>query len=31
MKYTVTIMNDSSFVDGHSFVHTWLIIKKNEN
>ncbi|EBR8158690.1 hypothetical protein DOA20_26630, partial [Salmonella enterica subsp. enterica serovar Newport] len=24
MKYTVTIMNDSSFVDGHGFVHTWL-------
>ncbi len=28
MKYTVTIMNDSSFVDGHGFVHTWLAYQK---
>ncbi|HAF1417180.1 TPA: calcium-binding protein [Salmonella enterica] len=29
MKYTVTIMNDSSFVDGHGFVHTWLAYQKD--
>ncbi|EEE9947816.1 hypothetical protein DJ252_23050, partial [Salmonella enterica subsp. enterica serovar Uzaramo] len=30
MKYTVTIMNDSSFTDGHGFVHTWLAYQKGD-
>ncbi|HAU3362159.1 TPA: hypothetical protein JDL67_005042, partial [Salmonella enterica subsp. salamae] len=30
MKYTVTIMNDSSFVDGHGFVHTWLAYQNGD-
>ncbi|HAT1685463.1 TPA: hypothetical protein I8Y21_006333 [Klebsiella oxytoca] len=28
MKYTVTIMNDSSLVDGHGIVHTWLVYQE---
>lgn len=30
-KYSVTIMNDTSFLDGHGFIHTWLVLKSEDD
>ena len=28
--YSVTIKNDTSLVDGHGLVHTWLVLNRQD-